>query len=158
MAHSEEMPSPELELAFEAVAEVAAPLDLGVTPMGHRRIIQITGGSFEGPGLKGRILPGGADWQILRTDGTAELDARYTLQTDQGGLIYVVNRGLRHGPPEVLRRIAAGETVDPRSYYFRSAAFFETSAPELQWLTKTIVIGAGERQRDKVLIRFWKVL
>jgi hypothetical protein len=152
------MPSPQLEFAFEAAAEVAAPLDLGVTPSGHRRIIPITGGSFEGPGLKGRILPGGADWQIVRTDGTAELDARYTLQTDQGALIYVVNRGLRHGPPEVLRRIAAGETVDPRSYYFRSAAFFETSAPELEWLTKTIIIGAGERQRDKVLIRFWKVL
>jgi hypothetical protein len=152
------MPSPELELAFEVFANVAPPLDLGVTPMGHRRIIQITGGSFEGPGLKGRVLPGGADWQTVRTDGTAELDARYTLQTDQGALIYVVNRGLRHGPPEVLRKIAAGETVDPRSYYFRSAAFFETSAPELEWLTKTIVIGAGERQRDKVLIRFWKVL
>ena len=152
------MPSVELELAFEAAVEVAAPLDLGVTPMGHRRIVPITGGSFEGPGLRGRILPGGADWQIVRADGTAELDARYTLQTDQGALIYVVNRGLRHGPPEVLRKIAAGETVDPRSYYFRSAAFFETSAPDLQWLTKTIVIGAGERQRDKVLIRFWKVL
>jgi hypothetical protein len=152
------MPSPELEFAFEAVAEVAAPLDLGVTAVGKRRIIQITGGSFEGPGLRGRILPGGADWQIVRADGTAELDARYTLQTDEGALIYVVNRGLRHGRPEVLRRIAAGESVDPRSYYFRSAAFFETSAPEWQWLTKTIVIGVGERQRDKVLIRFWKVL
>jgi len=152
------MPSPELELAFEVAVEVATPLDLGATAMGQRRIIQITGGSFEGPGLKGRVLPGGADWQIVRADGTAELDARYTLQTDQGALIYVVNRGLRHGPPEVLRRIAAGESVDPRSYYFRSAAFFETSAPELQWLTKTIVIGSGERQRDKVLIRFWKVL
>ncbi len=152
------MSSLELELAFEAAVDVAVPLDLGATAMGHRRIIHINGGSFEGPGLKGRVLPGGADWQIVRADGTAELDARYTLQTEQGALIYVVNRGLRHGPPEVLRRIAAGETVDPRSYYFRSAAFFETSAPELQWLTKTIVIGSGERQRDKVLIRFWKVL
>jgi hypothetical protein len=152
------MTSPQLELAFEIAADVAAPLDLGVTPTGHRRIIQIAGGTFEGPGLKGRILPGGADWQIVRPDGTAELEARYTLQTDQGALIYVVNRGLRHGPTEVLQRIAAGETVDPSSYYFRSAAFFETSAPDLQWLTKTIVIGTGERQRDKVLVRFWKVL
>jgi hypothetical protein len=149
---------PELEFAFEAAVEVAAPLDLGVTPVGHRRIIQITGGSFEGPGFKGRILPGGADWQIIRVDGAAELDARYTLQTDQGALIYVVNRGLRHGPPEVLSRIAAGEPVDPSSYYFRSAAFFETASPDFQWLTKTIVIGTGERRRDKVLIRFWKVL
>ncbi|HEV3330959.1 MAG TPA: DUF3237 domain-containing protein [Bryobacteraceae bacterium] len=152
------MLSPQLEFAFEAAVEVAPPLELGVTSVGNRRIIQILGGSFEGPGLKGRILQGGADWQILRTDGAAELDARYTLQTDQGALIYVVNRGLRHGPPEVLRRMAAGETVDPRSYYFRSAAFFETTAADLQWLTKTIIVGVGERQRHKVLIRFWKVL
>lgn len=152
------MPSPEVEFAFEVAVEVAEPLDLGITSVGQRRIIHITGGSFEGPGWKGRVLPGGADWQILRSDGTAELEARYTLQTDQGALIYVVNRGFRHGPPEVLRRIAAGESVDPRSYYFRSAAFFETSAPDFQWLTKAIIIGAGERQRDKVLIRFWKVL
>ena len=152
------MPSPELEFAFEVTVEVDEPLDLGVTAAGHRRIVQIRSGSFEGPGLKGRVLPGGADWQIVRADGTADLDARYTLETDTGALIYVVNRGLRHGPPEVLRKIAAGETVDPRSYYFRSAASFETAAPELQWLTKAVVIGVGERQRDRVLIRFWRVL
>jgi Protein of unknown function (DUF3237) len=152
------MHSPQLEFAFEVVVEVDAPLDLGVTPVGHRRIVQIKGGTFEGPGLKGRLLPGGADWQILRADGTADLDARYTLQTDQGALIYVINRGVRHGPAEVLQRIAAGEPVDPSSYYFRSAASFETSAPHLQWLTKAVVIGVGERQRDRVIIRFWKVL
>ncbi|HUI77878.1 MAG TPA: DUF3237 domain-containing protein [Bryobacteraceae bacterium] len=152
------MQSPELEFAFEVAVEVDAPLDLGVTPAGQRRIVQIKGGSFEGPGLKGRVLPGGADWQIVRPDGTAELDARYTLQTDPGALIYVVNRGLRHGPAEVLRRIADGETVDPRSYYFRSAASFETSDPDLAWLTKAVVLGVGQRQRDRVLIRFWKLL
>lgn len=152
------MLSPQLEFAFEVAVEVEAPLDLGLTPVGHRRIVQIKGGTFEGPGLKGRVLAGGADWQILRADGTADLDARYTLHTDQGALIYVVNRGLRHGPAEVLQRIAAGELVDPRSYYFRSAASFETSAADLQWLTKTVMIGVGERQRDRVIIRFWKLL
>jgi len=152
------MHSPGLEFAFEVVADVAAPLDLGITPAGRRRIVSITGGTFAGPDLKGRVLAGGADSQIVRADGTAELDARYTLATDQGALIYVVNRGLRHGPPEVLERIAAGDNVDPRSYYFRSAAFFETSAPGLEWLTQTIIVGSGERLRDRVIIRFWKVL
>jgi len=152
------MPSPELEFAFEVIVDVDAPLDLGDGPAGHRRIVSIKGGTFEGPAIKGRVLAGGADWQIVRADGTAELDARYTLQTDAGALVYVVNRGLRHGPAEVLQRIAAGEPVDPASYYFRSAASFETAAAELQWLTKTIVIGTGERQRDRVIIRFWKVL
>ena len=152
------MPSPELEFAFEVIVDVDTPLDLGYGPAGHRRIVSIKGGTFEGPGIKGRVLAGGADWQIVRADGTAELDARYTLQTDAGALVYVVNRGLRHGPAEVLRRIAAGEAVNPSSYYFRSAASFETAASELQWLTKSIVIGAGERQRDRVIIRFWKVL
>ena len=152
------MPSPpELEFAFELVAQVGVPLDLGVTPRGHRRIVAVNGGRFEGPALRGRILPGGADWQILRADGAAELDARYTLQTDQGALIYVSNRGMRHGPPEVLRRLNAGEPVDPASYYFRTVAQFETSAPDCDWLNRSLFIGVGERYPDRVVVRFWRV-
>ena len=152
------MPAPELRFAFEVAAQVGTPLDLGQTQNGHRRIIPIAGGTFEGPRLKGRILPGGADWQILRPDGSAELDARYTLETDAGALIYVVNRGMRHGPREVLEKLNRGERVDPGAYYFRSAATFETSAPECQWLTRAVVLGVGERYPDKVIIRFWEVL
>jgi len=152
------MLAPQLEFAFETVVDVDAPMDLGVTAAGHRRIIAIRGGTFEGPQIKGEVLAGGADWQIVHSDGSAELDARYTLRTDQGALIYVVNRGLRNGPPEVMRKLAAGEPVDPSTYYFRSAAFFETSAPECQWLTKSIVVGAGERRARQVVIRFWKLL
>jgi hypothetical protein len=150
--------APELQFAFEIAVEVGTPLDLGQTQNGHRRIIPILGGLVSGPLLNGRILPGGADWQILRPDGAADLDARYTIQTDGGALIYAVNRGLRHGPAEVLQRLNRGEQVDPGSYYFRSGAAFETSAPEYAWMTRSIIVGVGERYPNKVVIRFWQLL
>jgi hypothetical protein len=149
---------PELEFAFEAVAEVGPPQDLGMTPHGRRRIVPVLGGRFEGPKIRGRILTGGADWQLIRADGAIELDARYTLETDRGALIYVSNRGLRHAAPEVLEKLNAGQTVDPRSYYFRTVAAFETGAPECGWLTRAIFIAAAARYPDKVIVRFWKLL
>jgi hypothetical protein len=152
------MTAPELRLALELEVEVAAPLDLGQTQNGHRRVVPIKNGRVTGPRLQGRVLDVGADWQILRPDGTADLDARYTIQTDDGALIYVVNRGVRHGPAEVLQRLNRGEHVDPALYYFRSAATFETSAPQHAWLTRAILVGVGERYPDKVIIRFWEVL
>jgi len=150
--------APELRFAFELDVEVSAPLDLGQTQAGHRRIVPIAGGVVSGPRLEGRVLPVGADWQILRPDGTAELDARYIIETRAGALISVVNRGVRHGPPEVLARLNRGERVDPGSYYFRSAATFETSSAPDAWLTRAIIVGVGERYPDKVAIRFWEVL
>ncbi|HTC33519.1 MAG TPA: DUF3237 domain-containing protein [Bryobacteraceae bacterium] len=150
--------APELRFAFELDVEVGTPLDLGQTQAGHRRIVPIAGGVVSGPRLEGRVLPVGADWQILRPDGTADLDARYTIQTGDGALIYVVNRGVRHGPPEVLARLNRGERVDPGSYYFRSAASFETGAPQYSWLTRAIIVATGERYPDKVAIRFWELL
>jgi Protein of unknown function (DUF3237) len=149
--------APELRFAFQVEVEIGAPLDFGETQNGHRRVIPIMGGRVEGERLKGRVLPGGADWQILRPDGSAELDARYTIETDQGGLIYVSNRGVRHGPPDVLQRLNCGEHVDPRSYYFRSVATFETSIAECAWLARAIILGVGERYPDKVALRFWEV-
>lgn len=152
------MNAPELRFAFQAEVEIGAPLDFGDTQNGHRRVIPITGGRVEGTRLKGRIVPGGADCQILHPGGSASLDARYTIETDQGALIYVVNRGVRHGPPEVLDRLNRGERVDPGSYYFRSAASFETSAAECVWLTRAIILGTGERYPDRVALRFWELL
>ena len=152
------MNAPELRFAFEIDVEVATPLDLGQTQAGHRRVVPIAGGAVSGPRLQGRVLPVGADWQILRPEGTADLDARYTIQSDDGALIYVMNRGVRHGPPEVLARLNRGERVDPASYYFRSAASFETGAPQHAWLTRAVVVGVGERYPDKVVIRFWELL
>jgi Protein of unknown function (DUF3237) len=152
------MTPPELRFAFEVAVDVQPALDLGQTQAGHRRIITIASGVVSGPKLQGRVLAGGADWQILRADGTADLDARYTIEAEDGALIYVVNRGVRHGPADVLARLNRGERVDPASYYFRSAATFETSAPQYDWLTRAVMVGIGERYPDRVLIRFWELL
>lgn len=149
--------APALTFAFEARVMVGQPMELGAVPEGRRRIIPITGGTFEGPGLKGRILNHGADWQIVRPDGFADLDTRYALETDSGHIIYVQNKGMRHASDEVMRQLNAGQPVDPNVVYFRTVPVFETSAPELQWLTRSIFVGTGERHPTEVVIRFWKV-
>jgi hypothetical protein len=150
---------PVLELAFEVRAEVADPLVIGELPTGQtRRIIDITGGTFEGPGIKGKVRPGGADWQLIRrADGFTDVDARYTLETDAGELIYVTNVGIRHAPPEVMRRLNAGEVVDQSEIYFRAVPKFETAAPNLEWLMRSIFVATGERYPNGVVIRFWRV-
>jgi hypothetical protein len=148
---------PRLTLAFELRATVGPPLEVGQVAQGRRRIVAITGGTFEGPGIKGKVLPGGADWQIIRADGFSELDTRYTLETDKGQIIYVQNAGIRHAAPDVMKRLLAGETVDPSLVYFRTVPTFETASPELQWLTRAIFVGTGERYPNDVRIRFWRV-
>jgi hypothetical protein len=158
-AWGQESPTPPtLEFAFEVRAEVASPTVVGEVPNGTRRIIDILGGTFEGPTLKGSVRPGGADWQIIRADGFTEVDARYTLETEAGDLIYVSNLGIRHAPPDVIRRLNAGELVDQAQIYFRSVPKFETAAPELQWLMRSIFIATGERYPNGVVIKFWRVL
>ena len=153
------LPEPSLELIFEAKVTLDPVQELGITTYGKRRIININGGTFEGPNMNGTILPGGADWQTVRADGTADLEARYTLKTDDGVLIYIQNKGVRHAKPEVLARMAKGEKVDPSEYYMRTAASFEVSADsKYSWLNKTVVISTGARMKDHVLLRFYKVL
>ncbi len=150
--------SPTLDFAFLLRVSVAPALELGETRAGRRRIIPITGGTVEGPRLAGRVLPGGADWQIVRADGCAELEARYTLEAADGALISVINRGLRHGAPEVVAKLMAGEPVDPTAYYFRCTPVFETAAPAQQWLTRTVFVGSGVRRPDAVQIAVYAVL
>lgn len=149
--------APKLEFVFEARVTVDPPLDLGDVAKGGRRIVPITGGDFSGPDICGKVLPGGADWQTLRGDGVAELEARYTLRTDDGALIYVRNHALRHGPVEVMAALAAGRPVDPDRYYFRGATFFETSAPRYGWITKHIVVCTGEREPGCVKLKFYRM-
>lgn len=149
---------PGLEFAFEVRAEVADPTVVGQVPGGLRRIIDILGGTVQGPRLNGRIVPGGADWQLIREDGFTEVDARYTLETDAGHLIYVSNLGIRHAPPEIMRRLNAGEEVDQAEIYFRAVPKFEAEAPELEWLMRSIFVATGERYPNGVIIRFWRVL
>jgi len=149
--------APELEYVMEARVTIGAALEIGATPHGERRIIPITGGTFEGAGLRGRVVPGGADWQIVRPDLATELEARYTLETEAGGLIYVVNRGVRHGSAEVLRKLREGVAVAKSEYYFRTTPVFETAVPELQWLTRSVFVCDAERFADHVALRFWRV-
>ena len=148
---------PKLTLAMTLRIQVGPPMELGEVPRGRRRIIPILAGTFEGPNIRGKVLPGGADWQIVRADGLAELDTRYALQTDQGSLIYIQNAGMRHAPPDITKKLLAGEAVDPAQVYFKTVPSFETSAPELQWLTRAIFVGTGERYPAEVVIRVWKV-
>jgi hypothetical protein len=150
---------PKLEFAFEVRAEVADPLVIGELPNGTRRIVDILGGTVEGPGISGKVRPGGADWQLIRReDGFTDIDARYTIETDSGSLIYVTNIGIRHAPPEVMQRLNAGETVDQSEIYFRAIPKFETGDPELEWLMRSIFVSTGERYPNGVIIRFWRVL
>jgi Protein of unknown function (DUF3237) len=151
------VPVPQLEFIFAADVTVDAPHDLGDVGKGGRRIVGITGGDFQGPQIRGKVVPGGADWQVLRTDGVAELEARYTLRTDDGALIYVRNLGLRHGPPDIIAALAAGQPVDPASYYFRGATFFETSAARYAWLAKSIIVCTGEREPAAVKLKFYRL-
>ena len=148
--------APKLTYAFELRATVATPTELGQVANGRRRIIDIAGGTVDGQ-IKGKVRPGGADWQIVRADGFTELDTRYTIETDKGQLIYVQNPGVRHAPPDVMKKLLAGEMVDPALVYFRTQPKFETSAPELQWLTRALFVGLGERYPSEVVIRFYRV-
>jgi hypothetical protein len=149
---------PTLELIFEAKVTLDPAQELGITTYGKRRIVPITGGTFEGPTMRGTILSGGADWQTVRTDGTADLEARYTLKTDDGVLIYIQNKGIRHAKPEVLARLAKGEKVSPSDYYMRTAAVFEVTEGKYAWLSKAVVIATGARMPDHVLLSFYRIL
>jgi len=138
--------------------EVGPIVSLGQGPLGERRVIELTGGTFEGPEMRGTVLTGGADWQIVRSDGVIDLDARYALKEARGGVIRVVSQGYRHGPPEVLAALGRGETVDASKYFFRSIMRFETGAPELAWLNKTIAVATAERKARRVELKAYKLL
>jgi uncharacterized protein DUF3237 len=149
--------APRLELSLQVRAQVGTPVDLGVVRGGRRRVVPILSGTFEGFGIKGRVLPGGADWQLIHEDGLTEVDARYTLEGDCQELIYVQNVGIRHAPRAVMEKLLAGEPVDPSLVYFCSRPTFETSAPDLESLTRFVFVGIGERYPTEVVMRFWKV-
>jgi hypothetical protein len=151
-------PPPALTFVFELRALVANPVVIGQVPHGLRRIVAITGGTVRGPLMNGIVEPNsGADWQMIQPDGFSELDTRYTLRSDKGELVYVQNAGIRHASPEVMKRLNAGEVVDPKLVYFRTVAKFETTAPGLQWLTRSVFIGVGERSPNEVIVRFYRV-
>ena len=149
--------TPALEFLARVRADVEQPQILGQTLLGERRVVPIAGGEIEGPELRGTILPGGADWQVIGPDGTAVLEARYTVRTDDGALVYVRNLGLRHGSPEVIERIQQGEAVDPTEYYFRSTPRFECGDARYAWLNRVLAVGSGARLANEVQLDVYVV-
>jgi len=139
-------------------AELGEIRHFGRTPYGERRVIDILGGRVEGPRLKGRVLPGGADWQIVRPDAVTDISARYAIETDGGARILVTSDGLRHGPVDVMARLARGEDVAPHLYYFRTLMRFETADPALDWLNRILALARGARHRNAVDIDVYEVL
>ena len=137
---------------------VAPPQKLGAVPHGTRMIAPITGGTFDGPRLRGKVVPGGGDWILVRADGVLELDLRITLETDDGALIYMTSFGLRHGPPEVLAALGRGESVDPSTYYFRTAPRFETSAPQYAFVNGLIAVATGDRRATGPIYTIHEIL
>lgn len=149
---------PKLELLFTLKGKVGAPLEVGATPSGTRRIFQITEGDFDGPRLRGRLLPGGTDHMLVRADGVVLPDASMTLQTDDGVLIFLSYTGFRHGSPSVMKRLAGGDPVDPSEYYFRITAHFETASKKYDWLNRIVAIGTGDRRPEGPVYEIFEVL
>jgi hypothetical protein len=152
------LPEPRLTLVYHLEAELGEPLDLGEVRRGHRRIVPQTSGTFTGPELNGTLLPGAsADWQIVLPDGTALGDIRYTLQTDDGALLYVQSRSVRQGSAEILERLARGDEVDASEYTFRASTQIETASGALDWLNKGVFISVGGRGPGVVIYETYLV-
>ena len=151
------LPRPSLELVTRVVVQLEPPRSLGQTPWGERRLVPIVGGHFAGPRLRGSVVPGGADWQVIHADEMTTVDTRYGLQTHDGALIFIATRGVRWGSHETLARIFAGEPVDPAAYYFRIAAQLETGAAAYSWVNQRIFVGSAARLLDAVVYDLFEV-
>ena len=153
-----QLPEPRLTRIFRLEAALGEPVEVGDVSPGRRRIVPLTGGTFWGPELNGKLLPGAsADWQIVLQDGTVLGDIRYTLQTDDGALLYVQSRGVRHGSADVLARLGRGEDVDASEYTFRTSTQIETAASGLDWLNKGVFVSVGGRQATGVVYETYLV-
>ena len=148
---------PELNLLLEVRATLEAPIVVGDVPEGTRRVVPIAGGTFAGARLRGTLVPGGADWQYSRPDGAMIVEAQYLLRTDDGVIIQVNNHGMRHGPEDAMRRLAAGESVDPAEYYFRATPRLSAPTGRYDWLNRRIFLCSGARYPDAVLLWFYEV-
>jgi hypothetical protein len=149
--------TPGLLHVADLAVRVAQPMEIGRISGNLRRVIPIAGGEVFGPRIRGKVLPGGADYQTMRADGVTELEARYVIEIDGGGLVYVENSGVRYGPPELMEKLRRGELVDPALIYFRTAPRFETAAPGYEWLMQNLFVCAGARYPDRVEMRFFQV-
>jgi hypothetical protein len=146
------------EFLFTLAAQVLPPQNVGVAPAGHRRVIPIAGGTFEGPKLRGNVLTGGGDWMLVRPDGVAQIDVRVTLQTDDGDLIFMRYGGFAHGPKQVMERVGRGEAVDPTAYYLRVTPLFETASQKYGWINRIVGVGIGQRLPEGLIYDVYEIL
>ena len=154
--HWSGLPCPALERVADLIVRVSPPIDVGETPQGRRRLVPILDGEVYGE-LRGRVLPGGADVQVIGAGGLTTMQARYVIETSEGELVYVDNNGLRSAAPEVMAMLNRGEIVDPARVYFRSTPRFETAAPRLAWLMSTLFVASGARFPDRVELSVFRV-
>jgi hypothetical protein len=152
------MPELKSEYLFTFKTGVTALHDIGPAPAGGLHIDLLGSGTFEGPRLKGEVLGGGMDMKRLKGDGSMGPNVRLVLRTDDGALIFMHYTGVRHGAPEVMARIAAGEVVDPGEYYLRNTPYFETSAPKYDWLNRIVAVGVGRRMPDHAVYEIFQIL
>jgi hypothetical protein len=151
------LPTPELKFFADVAVRVAAAHEVGAGVHGQRRVIPILSGEATGDGWRARILPGGADFQLIVNDQLAELDARYVLELDGGDLVYVQNTAVRSGPPELMAKLVRGEPVPTEAIYFRCFPRFETASPALAWISRRLFVGTGARHPDSVHMRFFEL-
>lgn len=149
---------PQLEHVADLIVRIAEPVEIGRIAGNLRRMIPILEGEVLGPAIRGKVLAGGADYQVMRSDGITDLHARYVIETEDRKLIYVENSGIRCGPPELMEKLRLGEPVDPALIYFRSSPRFETAAAEYEWLMRSLFLCSGARYPDRVELRFFRVL
>ncbi len=152
------MPIPmNLEHICDVAVKVAKPFEIGDVGTGERRIIDIQGGVLKGPKFNGKVLPGGADFQIIRPNGFTILEARYAIQAEDGALVYVENNGVRFGAPDVMAKIKRGEPVDPAQVYFKSVIRFETAAAQYRWMMESMFVCSGQRKPDAVELSIYRL-
>ncbi|MDN3920689.1 DUF3237 domain-containing protein [Roseateles violae] len=151
-------PPPALTPMTRIHCEVLPLVSLGEAPGGERRYVPLGGGRVQGPELNGRVVEGGVDWQLRRSDGVLEIAAHYVLRADaDGGLIEVRSEGLRHGPPEVMAALARGESPPRERYFFRTLMRFQTGAPAWLHLNKVMAIACGERRAREVVLDVYRL-
>ena len=146
---------PILDHVFDMTVKLDPIHELGNGRAGTRRIIPIVGGTVTGPRIRGKLLNVGADWQTLFSNGVAELDTRYAMETHDGAVIEIVNYGFRHGPGEVLAAVARGEDVSPEKYYMRTQARLETGDERYEWVNRTLFVGTGGRFKGSVMMAMY---
>ena len=151
------LPQPTLRHVADLTIKLDTIVEMGQGQGGTRRIIPIIGGQVSGPAFSGEIMNVGADWQTIFASGLAELDTRYAFRTDDGAVIEIRNFGYRHGPADVMKKVAAGEDVDPSQYYMRTHARLETGHPDYQWVNNTLFVGVGGRLKSSVMLSLYAV-